>query len=204
MTKAVRKRKSLYDNFYILHICLEYLPALNLIVRKKCLTVFIDLAKAFDTLLHPYLPHKQECLVVSKSSFLHRLYKKEDFVNSSEYVFLCLLLDFSEEIGQILTFFFCLKWYTSACYVNKLMSYKKPMTLFKYTFHVPGKSISEVYNHWKINQPDNSGDEDCVRLNQEGKLDDVKCDAKYSFICKKRSPERGCIHKPNFSKFSVG
>ncbi|KAJ8725742.1 hypothetical protein PYW08_003925 [Mythimna loreyi] len=50
---------------------------------------------------------------------------------------------------------------------------------------IDGKPMSKVYNQWKINQPDNSGDEDCLHLNQEGDINDIKCDALYNFVCKK-------------------
>ena len=61
-------------------------------------------------------------------------------------------------------------------------------------FHVltiifPGKPLSEVYNNWKSDEPnDADGEEDCVEQDNMGKMNDVKCSRKLSFICKKILP----------------
>lgn len=54
----------------------------------------------------------------------------------------------------------------------------------------PGTPIEDVYNHWAPGEPNNTdGQEGCVILTKEGKLNDERCDRKYPFICKKAFAE---------------
>ncbi|KAJ8719146.1 hypothetical protein PYW07_016702 [Mythimna separata] len=54
---------------------------------------------------------------------------------------------------------------------------------------IDGKKISEVYNKWRPDQPDNrNGNEDCVNMNQIGLYNDITCESQNAFICKKNLP----------------
>ena len=48
------------------------------------------------------------------------------------------------------------------------------------------RPITEVYNRWRKDQPDNNGDkEDCVQMDPQCTMNDHPCDSKTNFICKK-------------------
>ncbi|XP_072943531.1 uncharacterized protein [Epargyreus clarus] len=51
---------------------------------------------------------------------------------------------------------------------------------------VDGKNITQVYENWAFNEPDNAeGNEGCVVMQQDGTLKDESCINKYRSICKK-------------------
>ncbi|KAL0894022.1 hypothetical protein ABMA27_014088 [Loxostege sticticalis] len=51
---------------------------------------------------------------------------------------------------------------------------------------VDGRSVNDVYAHWGPGEPnDAAGVEDCVILRNDGTLNDVNCDNKNPFVCKK-------------------
>ncbi|XP_072943530.1 lymphocyte antigen 75-like [Epargyreus clarus] len=51
---------------------------------------------------------------------------------------------------------------------------------------IDGRSISDVYKKWALNEPDNAGgNENCVVMQRDGTLKDENCDIRYSYICKK-------------------
>ncbi|XP_050558943.1 macrophage mannose receptor 1 isoform X2 [Spodoptera frugiperda] len=50
---------------------------------------------------------------------------------------------------------------------------------------IDGKPISDVYNKWGPGEPNNLGDEDCAVLHQNGELNDLNCNIKQRFVCKK-------------------
>ncbi|CAH1645988.1 unnamed protein product [Spodoptera littoralis] len=51
---------------------------------------------------------------------------------------------------------------------------------------IDGKLISDVYGSWKPNEPNNmGGQENCVALLNDGKMNDYDCNYKKYFVCKK-------------------
>ncbi|XP_022819535.1 C-type mannose receptor 2-like isoform X2 [Spodoptera litura] len=51
---------------------------------------------------------------------------------------------------------------------------------------IDGKLISDVYFNWRANEPNNSGgNEDCVAMLDDGKMNDNDCSYKKYFVCKK-------------------
>lgn len=57
---------------------------------------------------------------------------------------------------------------------------------FEYIFFYLGKNVTEVYENWAYNEPDNAeGNEGCVVMQKDGTLKDESCINKYRSICKK-------------------
>ncbi|XP_028170800.1 CD209 antigen-like protein E isoform X3 [Ostrinia furnacalis] len=51
---------------------------------------------------------------------------------------------------------------------------------------VDGQLISDVYSNWAPGEPnDSSGNEDCVSMNKDQTLNDLSCEHKSPFVCKK-------------------
>lgn len=51
---------------------------------------------------------------------------------------------------------------------------------------ITGKLIEEVYSEWEPNEPNNSGDgENCVIFTKVGLINDMNCNNRIPFLCKK-------------------
>ena len=76
-------------------------------------------------------------------------------------------------------------------------------TSFTATFIFLGKPISEVYDNWRVGEPNSDGgEEDCVELYRQGYLNDKSCDKKFRFICKKSLKTLEWNHNCNMSDLS--
>nr|QWY13112.1 IML15 [Mythimna separata] len=50
---------------------------------------------------------------------------------------------------------------------------------------IDGKRVADVYHNWNLGEPNDSGNEDCVIIFSSGKMNDVACDRKFPYFCKK-------------------
>ncbi|KAJ8732503.1 hypothetical protein PYW07_015102 [Mythimna separata] len=50
---------------------------------------------------------------------------------------------------------------------------------------IDGKPVADVYHNWSTGEPNDSGTEDCVVIMSSGKMNDVSCNRKFPYFCKK-------------------